>query len=379
MSGKPLGVTISNEGEVESIEEGGQAESLGITAGAWVVEIGGTTDDEGQMTAVDTFEEIQAAMASLVIAGETYLTVVTRREVSIHENGSQDEKVGSEMDQDEDAEELDPELEEMYGGMAEYQLEEPTDDNSDGGSEALPPVPLEAGVHVPATEKVAEAPTGDTDTSATAEKQLMQNRLLLTPTVGSSVEARFGGDVDWFPGVVSKVNEENGTLDIDYDDGDKEVGVPSALVRLPGSEVSFAEASAAALLSRPRGQGDSDGESSLTQPDSLFFTWSAEKQVVVVEAARDDYYDDEDDDSETKMEPRSSKKAAPEGGENWVAGTMTEGGGTVRVPTPLVQSNEQGAKRARVSAKAPSTLCPTESRSGAATNTAPAAAAAAAA
>jgi hypothetical protein len=48
--------------------------------------------------------------------------------------------------------------------------------------------------------------------------------------VGACVEARFGGDDEWFPGKVDGVNED-GTYAIAYDDGDREENVQPALVR----------------------------------------------------------------------------------------------------------------------------------------------------
>ena len=48
--------------------------------------------------------------------------------------------------------------------------------------------------------------------------------------VGACVEARFGGDDEWFPGKVEAVNDDN-TYAIAYDDGDREESVQPALVR----------------------------------------------------------------------------------------------------------------------------------------------------
>jgi Ca2+-binding EF-hand superfamily protein len=49
--------------------------------------------------------------------------------------------------------------------------------------------------------------------------------------VGSVVEAQYGGRSRWYRGVIARVRV-NGTYDIDYDDGEKEVRVDKALVRL---------------------------------------------------------------------------------------------------------------------------------------------------
>ncbi len=58
--------------------------------------------------------------------------------------------------------------------------------------------------------------------SARKEKPLLE--------VGTCVEARFGGDDEWFPGTVDGVNEDV-SYDIAYDDGDREENVQPALVR----------------------------------------------------------------------------------------------------------------------------------------------------
>ena len=46
----------------------------------------------------------------------------------------------------------------------------------------------------------------------------------------ASNEARFRGDVEWFPGKVDGVNED-GTYAVAYDDGDREENVNPAFVR----------------------------------------------------------------------------------------------------------------------------------------------------
>jgi len=49
--------------------------------------------------------------------------------------------------------------------------------------------------------------------------------------VGVPVEARFGGEEDWYPGTVKAVNAD-GTYQIAYDDGDEEDSVAPEYVRL---------------------------------------------------------------------------------------------------------------------------------------------------
>jgi len=51
--------------------------------------------------------------------------------------------------------------------------------------------------------------------------------------VGDRIMARFGGGDDWFNGRVAKVNND-GTYDIDYDDGDEETHVAADLMRPRG-------------------------------------------------------------------------------------------------------------------------------------------------
>ena len=48
---------------------------------------------------------------------------------------------------------------------------------------------------------------------------------------GQDVEARFGGESEWFPGTINKVHGD-GSYDIDYADGDKETKVIAEFVRI---------------------------------------------------------------------------------------------------------------------------------------------------
>ena len=52
--------------------------------------------------------------------------------------------------------------------------------------------------------------------------------------VGGRIEARYKGREKWYPGKISRVRL-NGTFDIDYDDGEKELGVARDLIRVIGS------------------------------------------------------------------------------------------------------------------------------------------------
>ena len=48
--------------------------------------------------------------------------------------------------------------------------------------------------------------------------------------VGARVEARYGGEAEWFAGTITAIMD--GTYDIVYEDGDTEEGVPPELVRM---------------------------------------------------------------------------------------------------------------------------------------------------
>ena len=51
--------------------------------------------------------------------------------------------------------------------------------------------------------------------------------------MGDAVEARFGGEDQWYGGKVTQVRGD-GTYDILYEDGDSEEGVAAALIRSVG-------------------------------------------------------------------------------------------------------------------------------------------------
>ena len=51
---------------------------------------------------------------------------------------------------------------------------------------------------------------------------------------GAEVEARYGGESEWFPGTIKAVNAD-GSYDIDYADGDKETKVIAEFVRAKGT------------------------------------------------------------------------------------------------------------------------------------------------
>ena len=90
---------------------------------------------------------------------------------------------------------------------------------------------------------------------------------------GEKVEANYGGEGEYYPGKISRVNA-NGSVDIAYDDGDAEKGVDSKLVRrVVGGAKSGggndADADRLALLSggankgRKSGGGNADTSSRL--------------------------------------------------------------------------------------------------------------------
>ena len=52
--------------------------------------------------------------------------------------------------------------------------------------------------------------------------------------VGTKVEARFGGEADWFPGTIT-ATDGDGTFGVLYDDGDSEEGVARSLISAYGA------------------------------------------------------------------------------------------------------------------------------------------------
>jgi PUB domain/EF-hand domain pair len=67
------------------------------------------------------------------------------------------------------------------------------------------------------------------------------------PRGGDKIEARYKGRARYYPGVVRRANRD-GTYDIDYDDGEKELGVDTELVRLLDSNSQATGVSKAAVL-----------------------------------------------------------------------------------------------------------------------------------
>ena len=51
--------------------------------------------------------------------------------------------------------------------------------------------------------------------------------------VGTKIEARYRGKARYYPGRIARARL-NGTYDIDYDDGEKEMGVDKELIKVVG-------------------------------------------------------------------------------------------------------------------------------------------------
>ncbi|CAM9175953.1 unnamed protein product [Chrysoparadoxa australica] len=92
---------------------------------------------------------------------------------------------------------------------------------------------------------VLQQPQDTSDTSGSGVKKLNLDRKIGTSSsgsdgetelsIGQKVEARHGGKALWFVGMVTAVNA-NGTVDIAYEDGDRETAVPRIRVRLEGQK-----------------------------------------------------------------------------------------------------------------------------------------------
>lgn len=54
--------------------------------------------------------------------------------------------------------------------------------------------------------------------------------------VGDKIGGRYGSGAKWYAGIISAVNESDGTYDIRYNDGDQEFGISETLIRSSGAE-----------------------------------------------------------------------------------------------------------------------------------------------
>ena len=77
----------------------------------------------------------------------------------------------------------------------------------------------------------APAPTGYSDDAEDFEDDESDGDDEAAIGVGVQVQARFGVEEDWYPGMVSAVNAD-GTYRVAYDDGDEEDSVAPEYVRL---------------------------------------------------------------------------------------------------------------------------------------------------
>ena len=96
-------------------------------------------------------------------------------------------------------------------------------------------------------EMLADVQAGDPKFQAQAGAQAAQRGRRLR--AGARVMARYGGGAAWYAGAVAAVRAD-GSLDIAYDDGDQEPGVPPHLVRPEGGDEDW-EDLAAVVEERP--------------------------------------------------------------------------------------------------------------------------------
>jgi len=96
-----------------------------------------------------------------------------------------------------------------------------------------PAAPAPAPAPAPATTAPTSptSPTGYSDDAEDFEDDESDAEDEAAIGVGVQVEARFGGEEDWYPGSVKAVNGD-GTYQIAYDDGDEEDSVAPEYVRL---------------------------------------------------------------------------------------------------------------------------------------------------
>ena len=87
----------------------------------------------------------------------------------------------------------------------------------------------------PHREENTDAVRSKTDDPITLNEESAIKDIL---KVGSRVEARYRGKSRYYPGSISKIRL-NGTYDIDYNDGEKELSVPRELIRLSSNDKIF--------------------------------------------------------------------------------------------------------------------------------------------
>eukprot|EP00953_Heterococcus_sp_UTEX-ZZ885_P003408 2370-Heterococcus_DN1.PRE.4 len=86
-----------------------------------------------------------------------------------------------------------------------------------------------------------------THTTATDSKHASSNK---TYYAGDRIEARYKGRTRYYPGVIRRANRD-GTYDIDYDDGEKELSVDAELIKLVSSNSSSSEPASNETIDRP--------------------------------------------------------------------------------------------------------------------------------
>jgi len=101
-------------------------------------------------------------------------------------------------------------------------------DDAAPAPEAPAPAPAPAPTEPPAPTSPT-SPTGYSDDAEDFEDESEEDEAAIG--VGVQVEARFGGEEDWYPGSVKAVNAD-GTYQVAYDDGDEEDSVAPEYVRL---------------------------------------------------------------------------------------------------------------------------------------------------
>jgi predicted MarR family transcription regulator len=125
--------------------------------------------------------------------------------------------------------------------------------------------------------------------STSSSKKAVDSSADLQLRDGDNIEARYRGRERWFAGTVKRANRD-GTYDINYDDGERELSVAAELVRLIGSASSSSRAAAAAVVFR--------------EGDKIEARYKGRERYfpgVVRRVNRDDTYDINYDDGEREL------------------------------------------------------------------------------
>jgi PUB domain/Agenet domain len=112
---------------------------------------------------------------------------------------------------------------------------------------------IRVSAHIEAAAAAAAAAAANTH-ATTDTKHASANK---TYYAGDKIEARYKGRTRYYPGVIRRANRD-GTYDIDYDDGEKELSVDAELIKLASSNSSDSKRASSVHADRPNSRDVTD-------------------------------------------------------------------------------------------------------------------------